>query len=83
MLLHCQCAIGSSVLNCSQPVPKCIRITRRSALSLLAGHDIGLNRPLVVAHFGSNSGLAADQGRPSGIRFVPGNLIRFHGRFSF
>jgi hypothetical protein len=58
--------------------PKCIGIARRPALSLLTGHDIALNRPLVVVHFVSDRRLRRDESHSSGIRFVPGNLIRFH-----
>jgi hypothetical protein len=59
-------------------VPKCIGIAWRSALSLLAGHGIALNIRLVVVHFVSDRRLRRDESHPSGIRFVPGNFIRFH-----
>jgi hypothetical protein len=47
------------------------------ALSLLADHDIALNRRLVVVHFVSDRRLHRDKSHSSGIRFVPVNLIRF------
>jgi hypothetical protein len=53
----------------------------RSALSLLAGHRYPLNTRLVVAHFVSDRRLRRDETWPSGIRFVPGVFIRFHGGF--
>jgi hypothetical protein len=58
-----------------------IGIARRPALSLLASHDIALNRPVVVVHFGSDKRLRQDESHSSGIRFAPGNLIRFHSGF--
>jgi hypothetical protein len=60
---------------------KCVGIAWRSALSLLAGHDIALNRPLVVVHFVSDRHLRRVERQYSGIRFIPGDLIRFHGGF--
>jgi hypothetical protein len=65
----------------ANPCRESIGIARWSALSLLASHDIALNRPQVVAHFVSDRRLRRDESHPSGIRFVPGNLIRFHSRF--
>jgi hypothetical protein len=41
--------------------------------------NTALNTSLVVAHFGSDRRLRQDESYSSGIRFVPGGLIRFHG----
>jgi hypothetical protein len=40
LLLFGQRAIGSTALDCSQPVLECVGIAWWSALSLLAGHNI-------------------------------------------
>jgi hypothetical protein len=61
--------------------PERIGIAWRTALSLLASHNIALNTRLVVVHFVSDRRLRRDESYPRGIRFVPSNLIRFHGRF--
>ena len=81
MLLFGQRTVGSAPLDRGQPVAERIRIAWESALSLLAGHDIALNTRLVVAHFGSDRRFSRGERWPSGIRFVPGILIRFHARF--
>jgi hypothetical protein len=80
-LLVGQLTVGSPALDCCQPVPESIGIAWGAALSFLAGHDIALNRRLILVHFVSDIGLTWDESHSSGIRFVPGNLIRFHGRF--
>jgi hypothetical protein len=40
LFMICQLAIGSPVLECRQPVSKCIGVAWGSALSLLTGHKI-------------------------------------------
>jgi hypothetical protein len=82
LLLVGQLTIGSAALDCCQPVPECIGIAWRSALSLLASHNTALNTGLVVVHFGSDRRLRWDESHSSGIRFGPGNLIRFTAVFS-
>jgi hypothetical protein len=68
--------VGSAALDCGQPMPECIGIAWRSALSLLSSHNTDLNRHLVVVHYGFARRLRRDERYPSGIHFVPGNLIR-------
>jgi hypothetical protein len=71
----------TTTLDCGEPVPECIGIAWRPALSLLASHDSALNTRLIVAHFGSDRRFSRGESWPSGIRFVPGDSIRFHGGF--
>jgi hypothetical protein len=70
-----------SVVPSYRLILRLLAVAWRSALSLLADHDIALNTRLVVVHFGSDRHLRRDESYPSGIRFVPGDSIRFHVAF--
>jgi hypothetical protein len=70
--------IGSAALDCSEAVPECIRIAWGSTLSLLTGHKIPVYLSPILVLTGVSS---LRESHSSGIRFVPGIFIRFHGSF--
>jgi hypothetical protein len=72
-----QLTIDSPTLHCGQPVSKCIGIAGGPLCPFLPA----IRTRLFVTHFGSDRRFHRAKSHSSGIRSVPGILIRFHSGF--